>query len=302
MLTQDQMRWQPWIYLYSLLLVPYLLKVHQGIRERSLIVCLQLIVAGVYVWSGIHKLNVGFLDVTFAQMTRVLGVADPLRDWKEIGYAIPLIEMATGIGLLIPKFRASAVFAAVITHVLILLYLSPAGLDHNTAVYPWNAAMISFVILLFWGVKDSVKLPAREIRYDYPLMMPVVLVWIFPMLNCFGHWDHYPSFSLYSNRPSSFYIAIENGEINKIDKRFQRYFASIPGLQGGALIAMDKWSFAELNVPFYPETRAFKKISTEFCDLGIAPEKLVFLELYRSEGKVNFDRFTCAEPCCAGQH
>jgi hypothetical protein len=293
MLTQDQMRWQPWVYLYLLMLVLYLLKSRQGISERMLFICLQLIVAGVYVWSGIHKFNDGFLDVTFAQLVQVIGVTEYFGNWKMLGYAIPLIEVSTGIGLLIPKVRKPAVCAGVMMHLLILLYLSPAVLDHNTAVYPWNVAMIFFIILLFWGMKEGVRLSTHEIRYGYLLMIAPVLIWVFPVLNLFGYWDHYPSFSLYSNLPSSFYIAIEEGEIPKIDKRFQQYFARIPGLQGGALIAMDKWSFAELNVPFYPEARAFKRVCTGFCALDIAPDKLVFLESYRSEGKVNFKRFTC---------
>ena len=114
------------------------------------------------------------------------------------------------------------------------------------------------------------------------------------MLNFFGYWDHYLSFSLYSNKPSKFYIAIEKGEIHKIDNRFGNHFANIQGLQGGQLIDVDKWAFSELNVPFYPEMSLFKKLSVKFCDVGIDEDKLVFLELFYTNSTLS-NRFTCSE-------
>jgi hypothetical protein len=125
--------------------------------------------------------------------------------------------------------------------------------------------------------------------------IPVILVWVVPALNFFGLWDHYLSFSLYSNKPSTFYIAIEESEIQKVDKRFKNYFGGIPGLRGGQLIDINKWSYAELNVPFYPETKAFKKVSASFCELGIADDKLIFLELLHSKGQIHYNKFTCSE-------
>ena len=73
------------------------------------------------------------------------------------------------------------------------------------------------------------------------MVLLVSSVWIFPILNLFGYWNHYLSFSLYSNKLSRFYIAVEESEIHKIDKRFNNYFAKIPGLQGGEIIEIDKW-------------------------------------------------------------
>src|SRR5690606_38751203 len=124
----------------------------------------------------------------------------------------------------------------------------------------WNVAMVCFVFLLFWGVKENLFISVREISSNVLIVLVVVLVWICPILNLFGYWDHYLSFSLYSDKPSMFFIAVEQGEIHKIDKKLNNYFAEIPGLQGGQIIDVDKWTYSELNVHFYPEMKSFKKL------------------------------------------
>jgi hypothetical protein len=294
MLLQDQMRWQPWVYLYFLLLIPFLLQSNNVTSRRLVLICLQWIVAGVYIWSGIHKWNINFLDGTFAHIIKSSGIGAEFQTWKKAGYIIPFIEVSTGLALITPKFRKAGIYIAIITHVVILLYLSSAALEPNSIVYPWNIAMIVLVYLLFWNTNDTLFVTFREIQVNFLLLIPVVMIWLFPLLNLFGYWDHYLSFSLYSSKPSRFYVAIEKGEIHKIDKRLKDYFADIQGLQGGQLIDVDKWAFSQLNVPFYPEMRLFKKLSTEFCDLGIDQDKLIFLELYHSNGTL-YNKFTCQE-------
>jgi hypothetical protein len=116
-----------------------------------------------------------------------------------------------------------------------------------------------------------------------------------PVLNFFGLWDTYLSFSLYSGKINAFYIAVEDNELGKIDKRLNQYFIRIDGLQGGKIIGVNEWAVGELNVPFYPETRNLKKIGTHFCKLGIPDDKLFFLEFELPFEKGIFKRFTCKE-------
>jgi hypothetical protein len=277
------------------MLVPYLIIPVTHEREKSILISLKWIIAGVYVWSGIQKLNPAFIDGTFAQIIKTTAIKTEFEDIRNLGYMIPVIEFLIGIGLLTAKFRRIALIAAVTTHVFILVYLASNGVDQNTVVYPWNAAMIFFISLLFWNKKENHLLSVGKISRTSFAVIPVLLVWAVPILNFFGLWDHYLSFSLYSNKPSTFYIAVEESEIHKVDKRLDNYFAEIPGLTGGQLIDINKWSYGELNVPFYPETKAFKKLSASFCKFGIAEDKLIFLELLRSKGKIHYNKFTCSE-------
>lgn len=294
-LAQDQMRWQPWVYLYLLMLAPFLTQSGKGDNKKLILICLQLIIVGVYIWSGIQKLSSNFLDGTFAQMIKASGLGLELQPWRAAGYAIPFLEISTGIALLIPKLRKIGIYTAIVIHFGILFYLSPIVLNHNSVVYPWNIAMMCFVYLLFWDIKENIPIAIREIRSNALMVILVVMVWVFPIFNLFGYWDHYLSFSLYSNKPSSFYIAVEESEIHKINKRYKNYFAKIPGLQGGQIIEVDKWAFSELNTPFYPETTSFKKLSATFCNLGIDEDKLVFLELFYENSKPHYINFTCKD-------
>ena len=292
-ICQDQMRWQPWVYLYLLLLLPFLFQCRNAHYAGDLLSCLQWIIAGVYVWSGIHKMNPNFLDGHFAEIMRVAGMSSPWRDWKPIGYALPIIEIFIGFALLVPRLRKFGVCAAVLVHVLILLYLSPLMTNQNSVVYPWNLAMIAIDILLFWNSKESMFTLSGHGRLVFMKIGIVLLVWLLPVLNFFGYWDHYLSFSLYSNKPSSFYVAIEKSELSKIDPRLVKYFVEIPGLQGGQLLDVNQWAVRELNVPFYPEMRALKKMRNKFCELNMNREHVVFLELYRSGEKTEYKNFTC---------
>lgn len=294
-LIQDQMRWQPWVYLYLLMLVPYLTQSRRDENKRLILISLQLIVAGVYIWSGIHKMNTNFLNGTFALMIKASGVGSNFENWSVAGYAIPLLEFLTGLALLVPKFRKIGIYTALVIHAVILFYLSPFMLNHNSIVYPWNFAMMSFVLILFWGNKDNLLLSVLEIRSSVLVIPPVILVWLFPILNFSGYWDHNLSFSLYANKPAKFYIAIEDSETHKIDNRLENYFAKIPGLKGGQINEIDKWAYSELNVPFYPELRSFKKLSTPFCELGIDEDKVVFLALFHFNNQANFSKFTCSD-------
>jgi len=295
-LLQDQMRWQPWVYLYLLMLLPYLFQSENSGSRRSILTALQWIIAGVYVWSAIHKFNPGFLNGTFFRLINVLGLKASFETWKEVGYMLPIIEFSMGLALLTHRFRKIGMYTAITTHIFILLYFSPVALDQNSIVYPWNAAMIIFILMLFsGGVHDEFRITIREIRSNVLFFIPVVLVWVFPILNFLGYWDHYLSFSLYSDKPSRFYIAIEKNEINRIDKRFANYFAEVKGLEGGQLIEIDKWALSELNVPFYPEVRLFRQLTRNFCELGIENDKIVFLELTYTNKEPHYDTFLCSD-------
>jgi hypothetical protein len=295
MLLQDEMRWQPWVYLYLLMLLPFLLQSKNNDNHKATMNCLQWIIAGVYVWSGTHKFNADFLSGTFAQMIQSSGLDVQLGRWKMVGYAIPCLELSMGIGLATTRFRKVAIWLAILMHLGILFYLSPAVANYNSIVYPWNVAMMAFVLLLFFRNSDRIYFPIRDGKLNVMRTVMIALVWIIPILNLLGAWDHYLSFSLYSNKTPYHYIAIEKNDIPKIDKRLENYFADVPGLQGGQMIDVNKWTLSDLNVPFYPETRTFKKLGEEFCGLGIANENLVFLQLHYSQGKPIYTKFNCAE-------
>lgn len=177
-----------------------------------------------------------------------------------------------------------------------MAYLSPLGVNTNSVVYPWNIAMIILVTLLFFEVKNPLIIWKHErVQMKVLSSAMVVLIWVLPLLNFVNLWDNYLSFSLYSDRPSRYYIAIEEHELNKIDMRLHKYFVNIKGLSGGQIIDVDKWSIDELNIPFYPERRVFKKICKSFCGLDIEENNLVFLEIEQPVKSNRLYKFTCKD-------
>jgi hypothetical protein len=211
------------------------------------------------------------------------------------GYSIPVIEISTGLGLWVPRFRNKAVVLAIVSHVCILLFLSPLGINDNTVVYPWNLAMIIFVILLFMNEQTWPWFWPAALRQKISLVCFVILVWLLPGLNFFGAWDNFLSFSLYADKTSVYYIAIEEHEIVKIDGRLKRFFVELPGISGGGLIDVNRWALNDLGVPVYPERRIFKKIAASFCDKGIGQGKIIFLELRHPLRSGVYKTFSCED-------
>src|SRR6187455_3357883 len=66
-LLQDQQRWQPWVYFYLLVLLPFAIDV-DGRQPISILICVQIVIVGVYLWSGIHKFNANFIELTFTNI------------------------------------------------------------------------------------------------------------------------------------------------------------------------------------------------------------------------------------------
>jgi hypothetical protein len=295
--TQDQMRWQPWVYIYLLMLFCFAFGNKNSPSE--FLNSLQIIFVGIYFWSGLHKLNPNFIDSTFSAILVKLfhlKAQGAMNFLLPLGYSVPLIEIFIGVALYTKRLRNWGVIVAIATHVFILIYLSPLGINYNYIVYPWNLAMIVFVPSLFYNVSRSINF--WECETGKPKLLPwmmVIFVWLAPLLNVIGYWDNYLSFALYSDKLNSYYIAIEQNELAKIDKRLAKYFADVKGLSGGQLIDLNKWSLAELNVPFNPEKRIFKKVASSFCKLQISNEKLIFIECGQPLTKQNIQSFTCSD-------
>jgi hypothetical protein len=296
MMVCDQMRWQPWVYLYTLMLIAFLITDDSPQGNRMRLNNLRIILTGVYFWSGAHKLNPNFIDHTYRDIiTRFLNIQNISETMLTLGYVIPLTEITMGLALLTSRFRNAAVCLAAFSHIFILLFLSPLGINANSVVYPWNLAMIVFVVLLFWNEKAVMVFSFSKLHRNIGQLSFILLIWILPFLNFFGMWDHFLSFSLYSDNENIYYIAIEEKELPKIDDRLRPFLAEVPGISGGRLIDINKWTLNELNVPFYPERRVFKVVAKTFCDLGIEEGKIIFLELKRPFREGEYFNFTCKD-------
>lgn len=291
----DQMRLQPWVYIYFLLLLPFLFTRSQ-IENHFVMNSMQLVIPGVYVWSGLHKLNDYFIDYTKDIIQQVTAVKNLLPDsFDNIILLIPIIEIIAGLALIVPKFRNAGLVGVIVIHITILLFIGPLGANVNSIIWPWNIAMIFLAILIFYRQANKITLFAHHpLKVRILNLILVVLVWLLPSMNFFKLWDHYLSFSLYSGKINDFYIAINQSELKKIEGDLHDYFVRIDELQGGEIIDIQRWSMEELNVPFTGQSRVFKNVCKHFCDLGIEENAMFFLEIKRNDRNA-IQSFTCKD-------
>jgi hypothetical protein len=293
LLLQDQNRLQAWVYLYALFLALFALL--QKNNRETILLCARIIIIGIYIWTGIHKFNPAFIDVTWNsilhEFLKIRNESFPVNPMP-FGYIVPLVEITSGLMLCFPKTRNAGVWMIITTHLFILVYLSPLGINTNSVVYPWNIAMMALVFVLFYRTKDKLEFFQKSSAGVYATM---IVAWLLPLLNFFGLWDHYLSFSYYSSKQSMYYVAVADEELNKLDPSLKSYFIPSKRLTGGVVIDVNKWSLGELNVPFYPEKRTFKILARSFCNYGIDEESIYFLQLPPPFKKGTYIKYTCKD-------
>ncbi len=279
----DQVRLQPWIYIYLIMLVPF---AFNATGEALLNKYCKIIMTGIYFWSGVHKLNPDFITGYYAEwLSFIQGRQINMNEFVSLsGYGPGLIEISVAVLLAIQKTRKAGVWLASVMHIIVCIVVLGQGYQYNSVVIPWNMVMVALTFLVFYGRVDVLSGDSAPERIVFP-GLAVLLIWLLPILNFANSWDHYLSFSFYSNKPSAFYIAIQTDQLSKIDSRFRSYFVNIPGLTGGQIIDVNRWCVSELNVPFYPEPRVFKRLSRDFCKLNIPSHQIVFLEIKRPSGQ-----------------
>jgi hypothetical protein len=269
----DQTRLQPWVYQYGFMLAALGLFSWrrddlEGQRTAVRICC--LIVAGIYIWSGLQKANASFMDGVFPWLiepfTSALSPGDAARV-ADFGFMVPILETSIGVGLLTRRFRDYAVIGAMMMHGFILLSIGPTGHDFNSVVWPWNLTMVALVFLLFWRSSPDAEQADAERRVGAPLgrfgLAAAILFLIMPALSFLHLWDSYLSGSLYSGNTLVGALFLNGTPPEALPPKSRRYIESDTSVGPGVDFA--DWSYGELNVPPYPERRVFKRITGDLC-------------------------------------
>ena len=275
----DQTRWQPWVFQYSFLLATLaLFSWSSGDidgQQRTLNIA-RLIIASTYIFSGLQKMNLNFIENDFPWLVQpITNVFPSSADlFHYFGMAVPFVQVAFGIGLLTKRYRRVSLLAAVSMHLFILAMFGPAGLDWNNVIWPWTTAMALFDILLFAG---KAEFSFREVVWTTHRYHAAVLVVfaIFPFLSFFNYWDSYLSAALYSGN-------LTEAQIYTTDAGK----ASLPAAIRSRLVHtssdtnvlnIQRWAIEDLNVTPYPETRVYRRIAKDVCNQLRDPAQLVLI-------------------------
>jgi len=263
----DQTRWQPWVFQFSLLLGAMAVHSWNGADadgERRMLNIARLIVASTYIYSGLQKFNLNFMENDFPWLVQPVTNLFPSTEkvLRGFGAAAPFIQVAFGIGLLTHRFRSISLISAVAMHLFILAMFGPMGLDWNNVVWSWTAALAVFDVLLFSGADFS----WREIiwsRRDPVHLAAIVLFAILPALSFFNLWDSYLSAALYSGNLTEAQIYLSDaGKASLPAAIASRAVHTSPDTN---VVNLQRWAIEDLNVTPYPETRVYKAIARSVC-------------------------------------
>ncbi|MDB2657201.1 hypothetical protein N9Y60_04015 [Crocinitomicaceae bacterium] len=285
LLLQDQLRWQPWVYIYVAFLIPFALWKR---TDERLLPYFQFLLIGVYLWSGAYKFGGSFIELTWDKMLRtLLFIDDPgtRQSLHFLGYGIPIVEMLIAVGLFFKKTRHLAILFAVATHIIILIYVITN--KQNSVIYPWNFAMIFLVVMCFYKAGNSMldwahlgsarRASVVPKKVKLQIASGALFFVLMPALNPLGLWDNYMSFKLYSGTNGAFCVGLDKDQYKKVDPALYDYFWVVEKPNGKYWIYVNLWALDELNVAFYPEERTFRKLAKSFCESGISEEKLEFV-------------------------
>ena len=249
----DQNRWQPWEYQFIFMLLVYVFVED----EKEMRFSWQLILAGLFFFSGISKLNSAFIHDVWQHLLlhKWLGIGR-VNIWiTRAGYSLPLIEMFSGIGLLIKKTSKPAVWILCCMHLLILLMMGPLGLNINAVIWPWNLLMPLLLLSLFYNT--AFELSSFR-SWNFFSWLVLLCWWILPWLQLKGYWDKYLSSVLYSGGVEQLFICTDNPVAKKqMTAYFDSTFRIIPC---STSLSLYNWGVKEMKTAPYPEPRVFKAI------------------------------------------
>jgi uncharacterized membrane protein YphA (DoxX/SURF4 family) len=275
----DINRFQPWFYQYLLmffLLSSFNFRCDDTRKQQALVTTLKLMVAAIYFWSGLQKLNPHFLTDTFPWLMEPITnhlSGGNIGSFKILGYAFPLIETFTGICLLINGLQRPAIIIASLMHLFILFVLSPFGHNYNYVVWPWNVVMIGFNFMLFF---DETALKLIDFRNTVSYHAPKIVIILFvmmPLFNFFNSWSSYLSHNLYSGNTDNGVICISDSVKTRLSSNISKY-AVADGHQ--YQINIKYWCMQELGIPAFPERKNFEKVTDLFYNYTEDPSQ-VFL-------------------------
>lgn len=293
--ADDQSRWQPWFYQYVAMLVALALAREAG----DTLAAWRAVLVGLYLWSGVQKLNVTFMTHLFPWLVEPLAGVLPLGLQRVLlgGWMlVPAMEIAVAVGLLVPRLRRVAVRAAVATHLVILGLLGPLGHRTNAVVWPWNVAMAALVVVLFWNGGPA---PARHVLVPRRLGVhaaALVFFGVLPALSFSARWDAYLSGALYSGNIKAAALSVTDAVAARLPDPARRHVAR--NRMGANVLDVWEWSMDELAVPSYPEDRVFRAVARDVCRLAADPAD-VALVVFGRPGALTGDREITRCDCAA---
>jgi uncharacterized membrane protein YphA (DoxX/SURF4 family) len=233
----------------------------------------RLMVAAIYFYSGLQKVNLTFATEVFPWLLEPITQSLPPQLQSVLlasGLFAPFLEMSVGVGLLLKGFRTYAIIMAVTMHVFILFVLGPLGHNWGMIVWPWNLTMIALVFIL--NTRPETTLATQWFKGSWPHLVIRVLFVVMPALSFFNLWDSYLSWTLYSGNVASAEVYLSDTVKMKLPVSVLESVSTTTKDEN--VLSLFDWARTELNVPPYPETRVYQSIARDLCSYAAQPSEV----------------------------
>ncbi|HYB99043.1 MAG TPA: hypothetical protein VEC57_07885 [Candidatus Limnocylindrales bacterium] len=277
----DQQRWIPFFNEVGALLL--VLAIHRGRSEKEAREALDdcgIVIALIYVWSGLQKLNYWFYVKVFPWMVGAFTphLPEPVAQWL-LGCAVlvPFIEALTGFALLTLRWRRIGMWSAIAMHAFILLCVGPLGLGGNVQVWFWNVASAALVYLIFESsptpLQEMLALRARPLRAALMAFFGIAPILNFVVLPGIGRWDDFQAATLYSGNESQGKVYMTPQLALRLPEPLHDLFER--DADGQVRLDLKDWAYYELNVPDYHAQRVHENAARRLCQYLGNPDGLV---------------------------
>lgn len=253
----DQHRLQPWAYQTAIYAC-----VFAALRPTAARSWLIPLAASVYIYSAAGKFDYQFAHTVGQDFLST--ALDPFggipADWDsslraKVALAFPTLELAAGLGLLVPVTRRYAAMLAMLMHASLLWMLGPWGLVHSLGVLVWNTALIAQGYFLF--IACVPEQPSEESQsVTAPLACGLVVAALLaPLTERWGYWDHWPSWALYAPHNSRVDVEVHQSVIARLPGSLQPFVEDDTNADRWHELETADWSLGVRKVPIYPQAR-----------------------------------------------
>jgi len=223
----DQSRFQPWIFMYAVILLVAAFASRIEGRNAGILMTLRFMLAAQYFWSGLQKANDSFIEQVWPTFADPLfgALHLPLSAGHAAGFVVPLLEVAVGCCLFVPRTRRIGVIGACVTHATILASLLASGEKHRRLGLERRNASVRLRAVLERDERPVDCLVNSEISAGHCVRL---VGRVLPALSFVGYWDSYPSWALYSGNTAQAVVVIDPAALNTLpDVLRRKYVAAI---------------------------------------------------------------------------
>lgn len=277
LVLEDITRFQPWFYMYALMLLSVAFA-----NEKSALFIIRIVLVGTYFWSGIQKFNHAFTVEIFPWLMNPFGLQSFFEQHHRVAYGISLVEVIGAIGLLFRQSQKHAGILLIGMHLILLYALGPLGNSWNKLIWPWNAALIGILVLTISDKSYNGIVEFKSLYKSAWFVVVFILTCVMPLFNLFGLWDNDLSCSLYSGNIPRAVFYYDANERNSMPPSEENLTNQVIVGRSVKELKIDRWALNELNTPVYPEERYYSRIAAYLYRRVTQPASAFFL-IYEKE-------------------